>query len=70
MKLDRATARALVDAGYMPLSDYISQFADDFVSSDSTKAAAKADTVVELGHHRTRRWTVPAHFASRKRSAA
>lgn len=26
--LDRTTARALVDAGYMPLSDYIARFGD------------------------------------------
>jgi hypothetical protein len=28
-ELDRATARALTEAGYMPLSEYITLFGDD-----------------------------------------
>ncbi len=48
---DRDTARALVDAGYMPLGEYI-----DMYAGDATAA------VLELNRHRTRRQTIPAHF--------
>ena len=29
--LDRMTARALVEAGYMPLSDYVERFGEPYV---------------------------------------
>ena len=29
--LDRMTARALVEAGYMPLSDYVERFGEHYV---------------------------------------
>lgn len=51
---DRDTARALVDAGYMPLGEYIDMFAGD-------ATAAKLE-VLELNRHRTWRQTIPAHF--------
>jgi hypothetical protein len=58
MRLDRITARALVDGGYMPLSEYIAMFAD------ATVAESKLTTVVEPGRQQTHRWAVPAHFAN------
>lgn len=54
--LDRDTARALVDAGYMSPKDYVDMFAAE-AANEPTAA------VLELGHHRTRQWTIPAHFA-------
>ena len=53
MQLDRTSARALVDAGYMPLSEYIAMFADE----PTSEAAA-------VEGHPARQSTVPAHFAS------
>jgi hypothetical protein len=54
--LDRDTARALVDAGYMPLREYIDMFAGDAANEQTAE-------VLELGRIRTRQWTIPAHFA-------
>jgi hypothetical protein len=34
MSIDRASARALVDAGYMPLSEYIKLFGDTDTAPD------------------------------------
>jgi hypothetical protein len=53
--LDRTTARALVEAGYMPLREYMDMF-----KNEATRVATTA--VVELGHHRSRQWAVPSRF--------
>ena len=50
--LDRATARALVDAGYMPLRDYIDRFGVELTEPTAAAAARGLD----LGDHRTRPW--------------
>jgi hypothetical protein len=34
MPIDRSTARALVDAGYMPLSEYVALFGDTVTAPD------------------------------------
>ena len=56
-QLDRAMARALVEAGYMPLSEYVGIFGHERAS-----VAAAPEEHVRLGDHRTRPWTVPPHF--------
>ncbi len=43
MEFDRKVARALVDAGYMPLRRYIELFGDDACPSPSIVADAPAD---------------------------
>ena len=63
-QIDRITARALTEAGYMPLSEYIEMFGDE-VSAE----AAIAKEPIPVGSHRTRPWSVPAHFASPIRGA-
>jgi hypothetical protein len=57
--LDRETARALTDAGLMPLAEYIEMFGEA-----PTAAASAAPLEHTIGNHRTRQWSVPAHFAS------
>jgi hypothetical protein len=57
--LDRETARALADAGFLPLDQYVEMFGEAPATTDS--AAPLEHTV---GNHRTRQWSVPAHFAS------
>ena len=56
MLLDRTAARALVDAGYMPLSKYIEMFGDDIAAD-----APRTETI-DVGHYRTRPWPVRAHI--------
>ena len=51
MSLDRTSACALVDAGYMPLRDYIEMFGDE------VRAAATGARMARL-----RPWQAPAHF--------
>lgn len=65
MQMDRQTAAALTEAGYMPLAEYIAMFGDE-VTAAARKPALKP---VILGEHRSRAWSVPAHFASPLRSA-
>jgi hypothetical protein len=57
--LDRDTARALAEAGYMPLSEYIRMFGDELAASKTLLQAA-----VPIGDHRSRPWTLPPHLAS------
>ena len=61
--IDRTTARALTEAGYMPLSVYLEMFADAAVDPAMPKEPPP------IGMHRTRPWSVPAHFASPIRAA-
>lgn len=56
MSLDRLTARALVDAGYMPVRDYIERFGPEM----QPQAGAVAP-VVDIGHHRSRPWGISTH---------
>lgn len=58
MQLDRATARALVEAGYMPLNRYVAMFASE--AERQTEPVA----VLDRAHQRPRPRTVPAHFAA------
>lgn len=53
MPLERTAACALVEAGYMPLRDYIEMFGDE-VRAAATRA--RTDLV------RLRPWQAPAHF--------
>ena len=62
-QMDRAVARALTEAGYMPLSEYIEMFADEVIGRTTPKES------LPIGSHRTRPWSVPAHFASPIRAA-
>jgi hypothetical protein len=57
--LDRETARALAEAGFMPLGRYIEMFGE----APTTQVSA-APLEHTIGNHRTRQWSVPAHFAS------
>jgi hypothetical protein len=59
--LDRDTARALTDAGYMPLCEYIQRFGNQPGLEPGPDVAPERVTV---GTHRARQWSVPAHFAS------
>ncbi len=61
--IQRTMARALVEAGYMPLHEYIRLFADE-----ATQPAI-AEKPFALGARRTRFWSVPAHFVSPIRQA-
>ena len=54
MQIDRTAARALVDAGYMPLNKYIEMFADEPVAD--AKPAASFDP--------SSRSVVHGHFAT------
>ena len=53
MELDRFTARALVDAGYMQLKDYVEQFGDVGQLENSTDRSVQ---ILQIGNHRTRQW--------------
>ena len=52
MQLDRISAKALVEAGYMPLDQYVEMFGMDV----EAEARARADKA------QLRPWTTPAHF--------
>ncbi len=54
--MDRVMARALAEAGYMPLSEYIEQFGEE-------AAARPAMPLSRVSARRSRPWNVPAHFA-------
>lgn len=55
MDLDRFTARALVDAGYMQLNDYIEQFGEVDQFEKNTDRSVQ---ILQVGNHRTRQWGV------------
>jgi hypothetical protein len=65
-QIDRVTARALTEAGYMPLSEYTRTFGDDMVAETTTELAKET---VTIGAHRSRPWSVPAHFARAARAS-
>ena len=64
MKLDRLTALALVDAGYMPLKDYLEQFGKINEPKAETDRPVQP---IEIGHHRTRQWAVADSLGERRR---
>jgi hypothetical protein len=61
--LDRDTARALAEAGYLSPGEYLAMFPDQPVMTEARLEGTA------IGHHRTRQWSVPAHFASPIRAA-
>jgi hypothetical protein len=65
-QIDRATARALTEAGYMPLREYILTFGDEVAAETTTELAKET---VTIGAHRSRPWSVPAHFARPARAS-
>ena len=64
-QVDRATARALVDAGYMPLDKYLRRFGSDaaefypakpasaWSGRPSTEPPVNAESVAKARRHRT-----------------
>jgi hypothetical protein len=54
--MDRTMARALTEAGCMPLNEYIRMF-----GGEQTEATPEPR---QSGASATRPWRVPAHFAS------
>ena len=65
-QIDRVTARAFTEAGYMPLSEYIRTFGDEVAAEATTELAKETVTIVA---HRSRPWGVPAHFSSAARAS-
>lgn len=57
-QLDRETARALVEAGFMPLQRYAELFEEEVRKERAAKIRLVSDTP-DVGSHRTQRWSVP-----------
>jgi hypothetical protein len=53
--LDRASARALADAGYMPLEEYLQAFGDE-PSADELRMASEDFSAEAYSVHLTRPW--------------
>ncbi|WP_152535702.1 hypothetical protein [Bradyrhizobium sp. Ai1a-2] len=51
--IDRVTARALVEAGYMPLSEYIAMFGDEIAAEAYHSSPSTAPEMREQQPHRS-----------------
>ncbi len=60
-QMDRATARALTEAGYMPLAEYLRRFAGEVEA---------VQPLPRLAVRRSRGWKVQAHFVGPARGYA
>lgn len=57
-QLDRETARALVEAGFMPLRRYTELFEDE-VRKERAGKIRLVSNIPDIGSHRTQQWSVP-----------
>jgi hypothetical protein len=58
LQIDRTTARALTESGYMPLSEYIQMFGAEIAAESATERR-------RVWSRRTRKPTLPRHSEHR-----